>query len=179
MASKHSCNSCWLNFWYMISMVFDVWLLPDKTLNTHISDFVITGTRTREAWRQYLIYCYLTWCKVIIGLWYKFCKSPSIEECGQWVCRVSQSVLAKSLISISPQTCVTIPAVSEKLRSATIKTKEVWDFVQLTSNLDTISWKWRMREEQCKVDYPHSVLRGWYFLSRLSTWFWLGDKFQI
>ena len=40
--------------------------------------------------------------------------------------------------------------------SAAIKTKEAWDFVQLTFNLDTRNWRWRMRAEERKVDYPHS-----------------------
>lgn len=40
--------------------------------------------------------------------------------------------------------------------SAAIKTKEAWDFVQLTFNLDMINWRWKMRAVECKVDYPHS-----------------------
>lgn len=52
-----------------------------------------------------------------------------------------------------PQTCVPIAvAVSEKMKSATIKHRDVWDFAQLTFNLDVINWRWRIREEECKVD---------------------------
>lgn len=31
----------------------------------------------------------------------------------------------------------------KKMRSATIRRKEVWDFVQLTFNLGAINWRWR------------------------------------
>lgn len=69
---------------------------------------------------------------------------------------VSKAVFAKPLSSISPKTlCVTTGVVREKM-SAGIKTKEAWDFVQLTFNLDTINWRWRMRAVECKVDYSHS-----------------------
>lgn len=66
--------------------------------------------------------------------------------------RDSKALFAQPFTSISPKT-LTIAAVREKMRSAAIKTKEAWDFVQLTFNLDTINWRWRMKEGGYLVDY--------------------------
>lgn len=61
-----------------------------------------------------------------------------------------------SLLKLHTPLHITIAEAREKIRSAAIKTKEVWEFVQLTFNLDTITWRWTMKEEECEVDYPHS-----------------------
>lgn len=110
-------------------------------------------------------------------------RKPIMIHCEMWTVslhRLSWAVFAKPFTSISPKNSVTIAAVKKKLRSAATETKEFGDFVQLTFYLDTINWRWRMREEEC-WKWITLILDTYLqrMVSRISTWLWFNCPTQL